>query len=179
MTNDQINPSALRAAIRNVPDFPEPGIQFKDITPLLADPVLVQQAVEALAVPFEKAGVTKVVGIESRGFILGGMLAGRLSAGFVPVRKVGKLPHETVRQSYALEYGNDAIEMHVDAVGPHDRVLIHDDVLATGGTAEATYRLLKKQTAEVVGASFLVELEALRGRTRLPEALPFQAVLSL
>lgn len=174
-----MDPSALRAAIRNVPDFPESGIQFKDITPLLADPALLREAVEALAVPFEAASVTKVVGIEARGFILGAMLAERLSAGFVPVRKAGKLPYETVQQTYSLEYGTDAVEMHVDAVQAHDRVLIHDDVIATGGTALATYRLLQRQAAEVVGASFLVELEALRGRTRLPEELSFQAVLSL
>lgn len=171
--------TALHDAIRTIPDFPEPGIQFKDITPLLADPRLLRQAVKALAEPFEEARITKVIGIESRGFILGSVLADRLGAGFVPVRKAGKLPYKTVREEYDLEYGTDAVEMHTDAIRPHDRVLIHDDVIATGGTALATYRLLKEKAADVLGFSFLIELKMLHGRAQLPEGLTVHAVLRL
>lgn len=171
--------TALHDAIRTISDFPEPGIQFKDTTPLLADPHLLRQAVKALAEPFEEARITKVIGIESRGFILGSVLADHFGAGFVPVRKEGKLPYETVREEYALEYGTDAVEMHTDAIQPHDRVLIHDDVIATGGTARATYRLLKGKAADVLGFSFLIELEALRGRMQLPEELTVHTVLRL
>ncbi len=159
-----MNTDRLRRAIRTVPDFPAPGIQFKDFTPLLADPELLRAAVRALAAPFEEAGITKVVGIEARGFILGGLLAEHLGAGFVPVRKAGKLPHETARQAYDLEYGTDAVEVHVDAVREGDHVLIHDDVIATGGTARATYELLRGRAAHVAGFAFLIELEALGGR---------------
>ncbi len=180
---NRMNTDALRRAVRTIPDFPAPGIQFKDFTPLLADPALVRQAVEALAAPFAgfaRAGVTKVVGIESRGFILGGLLAHRLEAGFVPVRKQGKLPYETARQSYALEYGTDAVELHTDALAPGDRVLIHDDVIATGGTAHATYRLVRsREQVEVVGFSFLMELEALGGRARLGTDAPVHVVLQV
>ncbi len=172
-----MNTDALARAIRTVADFPEPGIQFKDITPILADPALLRQAVEALAAPFAEGGVTKVIGVESRGFILGSLLAERLGAGFVPVRKAGKLPYETVRQSYDLEYGADTVEMHTDALQAGDRVLIHDDVIATGGTASATYALAEKLAAKVVGFSFLIELTALGGRERLDAGVPVHAVL--
>lgn len=154
---------ALRRAIRTIPDFPEPGIQFKDFTPLLADPVLLRAAVTALAAPYEGQQVDKVVGIEARGFILGPLLADRLGAGFVPVRKEGKLPHDTTRATYDLEYGTDVVEMHVDAVREGEHVLIHDDVVATGGTAQATYEMLAGLNARVVGFSFLIGLEALNG----------------
>jgi adenine phosphoribosyltransferase len=138
----------LLDAIRTVPDFPEPGIQFKDITPLLANPELLSIAVEALVAPFAEAGISKVVGIESRGFILGAMLAERLGAGFIPARKKGKLPWKTVSESYALEYGADEVEVHADAVRAGDRVLVHDDVIATGGTATAVGRLVTQLGAE-------------------------------
>lgn len=157
----------LVAAIRTVPDFPEPGIKFKDITPLLASPDLLREAVSALVSPFRESGITHVVGIESRGFILGAMIADELDCGFVPVRKQGKLPWQTARETYALEYGEDVIEMHVDAFGPGDRVLIHDDVIATGGTAAAAGRLTASLGAEVAGFCFLIGLSALNGIERL------------
>ena len=169
----------LEQAVRTIPDFPKPGIQFKDITPILSDPVLLHQAVEALAAPFRDDGITKVVGIEARGFILGPMLAQFLGAGFVPVRKRGKLPYETVAVEYKLEYGTDVIEMHVDAIEPTDRVLIHDDVIATGGTASACYRLASGFGAEVVGYAFLMELTFLQGRRVLKDGLRVHSVLMM
>ncbi len=168
---------SLQAAIRTIPDFPEPGIQFKDITPLLADPVLLEAAVGCLAEPYVGQGIDKVVGIESRGFILGSMLALRLGAGFVPVRKKGKLPHKTIRAAYGLEYGSDVIEMHVDALTLGERVLIHDDVIATGGTAAACFDLVSQVGATVVGYSFLIELSLLNGRVKLPDGVAFNALL--
>ena len=169
----------LEQAVRTIPDFPKPGIQFKDITPILSDPVLLHQAVEALAAPFRDDGITKVVGIEARGFILGAMLAQFLGAGFVPVRKRGKLPYETVAVEYKLEYGTDVIEMYVDAIEPTDRVLIHDDVIATGGTASACYRLASGFGAEVVGYAFLMELTFLQGRRVLKDGLRVHSVLMM
>ena len=170
---------ALRKAIRTVPDFPEPGIQFKDITPILGRPVLLRQAVEALAAPFLERGITHVIGVEARGFILGGMLAERLGAGFVPVRKRGKLPYQTLRETYALEYGTDTIELHADALTASDRVLIHDDVIATGGTAAAAYRLAQQAGADVAGYAFLIELGFLNGRQALPAGVDVHTVLHL
>lgn len=169
--------NALVRAVRTIADFPKPGIQFKDITPILADPELLALAVAQLAEPYRDQDVTKVVGIESRGFILGALLAQALGAGFVPVRKAGKLPFTTRREEYALEYGTDAVEMHVDAIAPHDRVLIHDDVIATGGTAAATHRLAAAAGGEVVGFSFLVELAFLGGRQHLPHDVPVDVAL--
>ncbi|MEM6337289.1 MAG: adenine phosphoribosyltransferase [Bacteroidota bacterium] len=160
---------ALAAAVRTIPDFPSPGIQFKDITPILADPALLQRSVEALVKPYFDQGITKVIGIESRGFIFGAMMAERLRAGFVPVRKAGKLPAETIAESYDLEYGSATIELHVDAIQPGEKVLIHDDVIATGGTAEAAARLVERSSGTVAGFSFLVELSFLDGRSRLAE----------
>lgn len=168
----------LAAAVRTIPDFPEPGIQFKDITPILSDGKLLRYAVDALAEEWKSEGITKVIGIESRGFILGAMLADELDAGFVPVRKEGKLPFTTVKESYDLEYGTDTIEMHIDAVSASDRVLIHDDVIATGGTAAATHRLTEFAGASVVGFSFLIELAFLGGRVHLPDATPVHALLT-
>ncbi len=169
---------ALHRALRTVPDFPTPGIQFKDLAPILADPALFRQAVDALAAPFAEQGITHVVGIEARGFWFGTSLAGRLGAGFVPIRKPGKLPGETLREAYALEYGTDTIEMQADALGSSDRVLVHDDVIATGGTAAAAARLVARAGAPVAGFSFLIELAALGGRRALPEAETVHAVLS-
>jgi len=158
----------LTSTIRTVPDFPKPGIQFKDITPVLAGARLLRFAVDELAREWKDKGITKVIGIESRGFILGAMLADELDAGFIPVRKQGKLPFTTIRETYDLEYGSDTIEMHIDAVGPKDRVLIHDDVIATGGTAAATHRLVEFAEGSVAGFSFLIELGFLNGRSKLP-----------
>jgi adenine phosphoribosyltransferase len=159
----------LKDHIRDVPDFPQAGVVFKDLTPLLAHPQAFASAVRALAGPFEVAGLTKVVGIEARGFILAAPVAVTLGAGFVPVRKKGKLPWRTEVASYDLEYGSDTLEIHDDAVTPGDRVLVVDDVIATGGTAAATVELVRRLGGEVVGLSFLVELEFLGGRPRLLE----------
>jgi len=160
---------ALRSAVRTVPDFPEPGIQFKDITPILSDASLLRSAVDLLASEYRDRGVTKVLGIESRGFILGAMIADELNVGFIPIRKAGKLPFTTIRETYDLEYGSDTIEMHIDALSEQDRVLIHDDVIATGGTAAATHRLIEFAGAQVIGYSFLVELSFLSGRDKLSD----------
>jgi len=153
--------------IRDVPDFPKAGILFKDITPLLLDASAFRRAVELMAGPFRGAEVTRVVSIESRGFLLGAPIALALDAGLVPIRKPGKLPSERGRVEYALEYGTDALEMHSDAVGARDRVLVVDDVLATGGTAEAAAKLVRAHGAAVVGFTFLIELDFLKGRARL------------
>ena len=154
-------------AIRDVPDFPKPGIMFKDITPLLLDPGRFRRALELMAAPFGGSKVQRVVSIESRGFLLGAPIALLLEAGLVPIRKPGKLPAARSRVEYTLEYGTDALEMHRDAVGQGDRVLIVDDVLATGGTAEAAAKLVRAHGAQVVGFTFLIELDFLKGRERL------------
>ncbi len=154
-------------AIRDVPDFPKPGIVFKDITPLLLEPASFRRVIELMAAPFRASHVTRVVSIESRGFLLGAPIALTLDAGLVPIRKPGKLPAATGRVEYALEYGTDALEMHQDAVSGRDRVLIVDDVLATGGTAEAAAKLVRTHEAAVVGFTFLIELDFLKGRERL------------
>ena len=161
---------ALDAFIRDVEDFPKPGITFKDITPLLADPGALRAAVGGLARPFADLGITKVVGMEARGFIFAAPVALELDAGFVPVRKAGKLPSAVNRQEYQLEYGTDLLEIHQDAVGPEDRVLVIDDVLATGGTAAATVELLGQSGAAVVGLGFVIELVFLGGRAPLGDA---------
>ncbi len=168
---------ALAAALRTVPDFPKPGIQFKDITPILADPALLIEAAERSIAPFRGMGITHVAGIEARGFMLGGLLAQMLGAGFVPVRKKGKLPHDVFRATYALEYGVDEIEAHQDAFGPAARVLIHDDVIATGGTAAAAAAIVEQAGAHAVGFSFLIELAFLKGRQALPTGIPIHSVL--
>ena len=155
-------------AIRDVPDYPRPGIIFKDITPLWADPVLFEAAVKAMASPFRGDRIDKVVGIESRGFIFGAAVAMALSAGFVPARKPGKLPRERRRVDYALEYGHDALEIHQDALSPGERCLLVDDVLATGGTAGAAAELVRAGGARLLGVSFFLELSFLNGRLRLP-----------
>ncbi len=157
----------LRQAIRDVPDFPKPGIVFKDITPILSDPALFRETVDALAEPFRGDRVSKVLGIESRGFLFGPLLAFQLGAGFAPARKPGKLPRETVRETYALEYGSDSLEIHRDAFQRGERVLVVDDLLATGGTAAAAARLAERVGAEVVGVAFVIELGFLGGREKL------------
>jgi adenine phosphoribosyltransferase len=157
----------LRALVRDIPDFPKPGILFRDVTPLLGDGKAFRTAVEALAEPFRNARIDRVLGIESRGFILGAPVALVLDAGLVIVRKAGKLPWRTHQASYDLEYGTDRVEMHVDAVRPGERVLVVDDLIATGGTAAASVRLAREAGAEVVGCAFLIELSALGGRARL------------
>jgi adenine phosphoribosyltransferase len=159
--------SQLRAAIRDVPDFPKPGIVFKDITPVLLDAALFVRVTDAMAAPFRTSHITHVVAIESRGFIFGAPVAQTLGAAFVPMRKPGKLPHATVKEEYDLEYGKDALEMHLDAMTGAARVLVVDDVLATGGTAAAACRLAERFGASVVGCSFLIELGFLHGREKL------------
>lgn len=158
---------ALKARIRHVPDFPKPGILFYDITTLLKDPAGFREAADALAGPFRGEAIDVVAGVESRGFIFGAALADRLGTGFVPVRKKGKLPAATVCESYALEYGTDSLELHADAVGPGQRVLVVDDLLATGGTARATAALVRKLGGQVHALAFLVELTFLAGRAKL------------
>ena len=157
----------LTRYIRDIPDYPKPGIVFKDITPLLLDPDALDGAVGALAAWAGPLEVDLVVAAEARGFILGGALARQLGAGFVPARKPGKLPHDTVSAEYILEYGVDALEMHADALSHGERVLVHDDLLATGGTARALCELIEGRGAHVVGCGFLVELAFLGGRERL------------
>jgi len=166
-TQDLVVEQRLRAAIRAVPDFPKPGILFRDITPLLADHELLARAMRDMTVPFDGAGVTHVAAIESRGFVFGAPIALALSAGLVLIRKPGKLPWRTTRVDYALEYGSDSLEMHADGLPPAARVLVVDDVLATGGTAAATCRLVEQGGGTVVACTFLLELDALRGRERL------------
>jgi len=160
--------AAARAAVRDVPDFPKPGVLFKDITPLLANEALFRSVTGALGAPFAADRISLVVGVESRGFLFGAPVAQALRAGFVPVRKPGKLPPATIREEYTLEYGTDALEVHADAIRPGANVLIVDDVLATGGTAAAAVKLIGKMGAELVLAQFLIELEFLDGRKNLP-----------
>lgn len=169
MTNEEraVIASEVRRAIRDVPDFPKPGILFKDITPVLASSSLFGKMMMALASPFERQGITHVVSIESRGFILGAPVALELRAAFVPVRKPGKLPAATVREEYALEYGTDALEIHADALRGAKGVLVVDDVLATGGTAAAACRLVERAGGKVTGCAFMIELGALGGRQKL------------
>jgi len=158
----------LKRIIRDIPDFPKKGILFKDITPLLADASAFDVTAGALAAPYASAGVDLVAAVESRGFIFGAAAAARLGAGFVPIRKPGKLPAATIRESYALEYGTDTLEIHADAVRPGQKVLVVDDLLATGGTAAAAISLIRRLRGEIVGAAFVVELEFLKGRSKLP-----------
>jgi len=158
---------ALKSRIRHVPDFPKAGILFYDVTTLLQDAEGFRLAIDALSEPYHDQGISLVVGIESRGFILGAAVADRIGAGFIPVRKVGKLPHTTIRVSYSLEYGTDSLEMHSDAVEKGQKVLIVDDLLATGGTARATVDLVRQLGGDVRGIAFLIELVELKGREKL------------
>jgi adenine phosphoribosyltransferase len=159
----------LKDAIRTIPDYPKPGIMFRDVTTLLGNPRAFRQAVDELVQPYAGLKIDKVAGIEARGFILGGAVAHQLSAGFVPLRKKGKLPSKVLTESYELEYGVDAMEMHTDAVAPGERVLLVDDLIATGGTAIAALKLLRKAGAKVAAAAFIVGLPELKGDVRLRE----------
>ncbi len=160
--------SRLKDLIRDIPDFPKAGVVFKDITPLLADPEGFSLVIDSLAARFDGLGVSKVVGVEARGFIIAAPVAHRLGAGFVPVRKVGKLPWDVEAEAYELEYGTGLLELHSDAVAIDELVLVVDDVLATGGTASATVRLIERLGATVVGLAFVIELGFLNGRRQLP-----------
>lgn len=167
MTQTMPTPAEIARAIRNIPDFPQPGIQFKDITPVLADPVLFSGSIDLLIDSFKPGDVDAVVGIDARGFIFASAAAVRLHAGFVPVRKKGKLPYHTYEEEYALEYGTATVAIHVDALKPGSRVLLIDDLLATGGTAAAAAALVQKLGAKILEISFLIELKFLNGRSRL------------
>lgn len=168
---------SLDDLVRDIPDFPEPGIVFKDITPVLADPAALRALIIELAAPFAESGITKVAGIEARGFILATPVATELGAGFIPIRKPGKLPFDTEMESYDLEYGSDALEVHLDACKPGDRVLIVDDVIATGGTAAAAVSLLQRIGAEVVGIAVFIELGFLNGADAIG-ATPLHALVT-
>jgi len=169
----------LADAIRTIPDHPKPGILFRDITTLLADPVAFRAAVDALVAPFTDQKIDKVAGIEARGFILGGAVAHQLGAGFVPLRKRGKLPHATRAVEYALEYGEDAIEIHLDAIRPGERVFLIDDLIATGGTALAAVQLLRESGAEIVAMGAVIDLPELGGAARIRVAgVPVTALVS-
>ena len=157
----------LEAHIRTIPDFPKPGIQFKDITPLVKNPVMLRLAVHQLIHPFVDQKLTAVVGMEARGFIFGSLAAWELGVGFVPLRKPGKLPYDVQSISYDLEYGSAQLEVHIDALGKNDRVLLIDDLIATGGTAAASCELIEKLGAEIAGCSFVIELDFLNGRDKL------------
>lgn len=157
----------LKTFIRTIPDYPKPGIMFRDITTLIADPVGFRAAVDQMVWPYLNAGVDKVVGIEARGFILGGAVAHQLGKGFVPIRKQGKLPYKTISQDYSLEYGMDRVEIHEDAIQSGDRVLVVDDLIATGGTAEAGIELIRRCGGTVVAAVFVIDLPDLGGADRL------------
>jgi adenine phosphoribosyltransferase len=166
----------LRAKIRHVPDFPKPGILFYDITTLLNDAQGFRDMIDAIASPYAGKGIEQVVGIESRGFILGGAVASTLNAGFVPIRKPGKLPAKTHREDYALEYGTDCLEIHCDALQAGQKVLLVDDVLATGGTAKAAAGLIRRLGGDLVGLSFLIELGFLNGRAKLADEPVFSVL---
>lgn len=166
----------LKHYVRDVQDFPEKGIVFKDITPLLKDPIALKFAAEALLALVENQRIDKVVGMESRGFFFGPLLASGLKAGFVPVRKLGKLPSKTIKEAYKLEYGTDALELHADSIEKGEKVLVHDDVLATGGTASAVCKLVERLGGEIVQCNFLIELDFLKGNKKLKD-YPIKSLL--
>ena len=169
----------LKAAIRSIPDYPKPGIVFRDITTLLGDAGAFRRAVDALAQPWVGSKINKVAGIEARGFILGGAVAHQVSAGFIPIRKKGKLPHRRVSIAYSLEYGLDEMEMHEDAVTKGEKVILVDDLIATGGTAEGAVKLLKQQGAEVLAACFIVDLPELGGADKIRKlGVPVRTLVS-
>ena len=171
-------PELIKSKIRDVPDFPREGIVFKDITTVLRDHEAFKHSVDLLAKHFEKQKIDYIAGIEARGFIFGSALAYKLGIGFIPIRKPGKLPSKTERISYDLEYGKDSLEIHIDAIEPGKRVLIVDDLLATGGTAEAAIKLVKKIGGVIIGIAFVVELEFLKGREKLPEDCKITRLIS-
>ncbi|HPF27990.1 MAG TPA: adenine phosphoribosyltransferase [Steroidobacteraceae bacterium] len=176
---DETDRNLLERAVRVIPDYPRPGVQFRDITTLLNDRVAFAVAIKCLTEPWLHAGIEKVAGIEARGFILGGAVAHQLNAGFVPIRKKGKLPHTTVGVAYSLEYGIDEIEMHTDALREGERVLLIDDLIATGGSASAAAQLLKGVGAVVVAGAFVIKLPELGGTARLAgQGVPVRALLS-
>jgi adenine phosphoribosyltransferase len=171
--------SDLRAAIRNIPDYPKKGIMFRDITTLLGDARAFRRAVDEMVQPWAGSKIDKVAGIEARGFILGGAVAHQVSAGFIPIRKKGKLPHTTVRIAYSLEYGVDEMEMHEDAVAKGERVIVVDDLIATGGTAEGAVKLLRQMGAEVLAACFVIDLPELGGADKLRKMdVPVRTLIS-
>lgn len=165
----ELDTGVLRASVREIPDYPKPGVSFKDITPLLADPAALSTVVDAITVSFGRGTVDKVVGIEARGFIVAAPVAYHFGAGFVPLRKAGKLPYTTMEQSYELEYGTETLEVHADAFTAGDRVLIVDDVLATGGTAKASCQLVERAGATVAGLAFVIELGFLGGGKKIAD----------
>lgn len=166
----------MKKYIRDIQDFPKDGISFKDITPLLIDPIARKKCLDLLVAPLKELNINKVVGVESRGFFFGTLIAQELNAGFIPVRKPNKLPYETISASYDLEYGTDTLEIHIDAIQKGDRVLIHDDVLATGGTAKAVCELVEKLGGTIVQCNFIMELTFLNGRDKLGEVPIFATV---
>lgn len=176
MRKSEVTPEELASAIRNIPDFPQPGIQFKDITPVLADARLFSGCIDLLTANVVPGSIDAVVGIDARGFIFASAVALKLKAGFIPVRKKGKLPYQTHEQSYDLEYGSNTVAIHIDALNPGSRVLLVDDLLATGGTAGAAAALLQKVGAEIVEITFFIELAFLAGRQKLPN-LPVRSLV--
>jgi adenine phosphoribosyltransferase len=176
MTPESI--ARLSAGIRDVPDFPKPGILFKDITPVLAHPELWDIAISALIETAGDTRIDKVVGIDARGFIFGAAVADRLKAGFIPIRKKGKLPYQTFEKAYTLEYGEEVIQVHQDAIAEGENVLLVDDLLATGGTAAAAAELIDQLGGNLVGLAFLIELTFLKGRDNLPASVPLHSILS-
>lgn len=174
-----MNKELLKANLREIPDFPIPGILFYDVTTLFKSATCLQEMLDSLYELYKDKGITKVVGIESRGFILGAALAAKLNAGFVMARKPGKLPAETIEETYAKEYGTDTIQIHKDAINENDVVLLHDDLLATGGTMAATYRLVKKCGAKQTFISFVIELNELNGRNAFPDNVEIESLLQL
>lgn len=174
-----MNKDLILSNLRNIPDFPIPGIQFKDVTSLFKNPACLQEMDKALYELYKDCGITKIVGIESRGFVMASALAVKLNAGFVPIRKPGKLPAETISESYGKEYGRDTIEIHKDAIDENDVVLIHDDLLATGGTMLAAYNLVKKLNPKKVIINFIIELEGLKGREIFPADAQIDCLLTL
>ncbi|HIZ04766.1 MAG TPA: adenine phosphoribosyltransferase [Candidatus Phocaeicola gallistercoris] len=174
-----MNKDILKKNLREIPDFPIPGILFYDVTTLFKNAECLQSMLDDLYDKYKDKGITKVIGIESRGFILGGALAARLNAGFIMARKPGKLPAEVIEETYAKEYGTDTIQIHKDAIAPDDVVLLHDDLLATGGTMAAAYRLVKKCGVEKAYINFVIELNALNGRKAFPENVEIETLLQL
>lgn len=169
---------SLRNTIRDVPDFPKEGIMFKDITPVLANPALLDEAINGMIALLDAGKVDKVVGIDARGFIFGALIAQKLGAGFVPVRKKGKLPYKTRGVDYSLEYGTNSVEMHIDAIAPGERVVLADDLLATGGTAGAALHLIEQTGAQVIGSVFFIELGFLEGRSKLAGLGPVHSLIT-